>query len=64
MINNELELMQASSDAEEEAQQLLEKFQQEWLGRRGKVKPQQPVQAPPSPSTMQTPPSNPQVNYG
>ena len=53
MINTELELMQASNDAELEAAEQLQKFMVEWMGKRGQrqaqpqQQPQMPMQAPP-----------------
>ena len=46
MINTELELMQASNDAELEAAEQLQKFMVEWMGKRGqpKAQPQMPMQ--------------------
>lgn len=60
MITTEFELMQASADAEQEAQEALEKFLHEWLGKRRKAKPQMPQ----TPMPTQTPAAGPQVNYG
>jgi hypothetical protein len=67
MINTELELMQASSDAEQDAAEVLEKFMVEWLGKRGQQKaqapqPQQPMM--PQPQQMPQPGGMSQVTYG
>ena len=70
MITTELELMQASADAEQEAQELLEKFTVEWLGKRGAAEQKaKMMQAAQPPQQMQQPPMPPQpqgqqVMYG